>query len=182
MKHALSPNKWFSTGEPAYTPISTPGYWQIESETTVVNGVSTGGGYQSAIDTGTTLIYVPFTVAAAIYAAIPGSMVDVVDTVEGGLGVYYQYPCASTAELKLAIKFAGIAPLSINPVDFNLGKTVLDPTQCIGGIVGLNFPPSTAAPVAIVGDEFLKSHYTVFNFNGTVDGSHSSVGFAALRV
>lgn len=127
----------------------------------------------AAIDTGTTLVYVPSSIAAAIYAAIPGAMLDAQDS---GNGVsYYQYPCTSTTPV--AFTFAGSTnQYTINPKDFNLGRQSMASTNCIGAIIGMDVQDANGQNFAIVGDTFIKSWYSVFSYNA-INGK-PAVGFA----
>ncbi|KAK4700050.1 hypothetical protein P7C70_g6204, partial [Phenoliferia sp. Uapishka_3] len=146
------------TGAIQYTPVTSQTYWQVAAGKAVVNGKSVGTGFGAAIDTGTTLIYVPTAVATAIYAAIPGSSADTVDSSQGG-GTFYYYPCSFAGTI--ALTFAGInGSFGINLADFNIGEGST-PSQCVGGIVGMDFNDAN-----------------VFNFNATASGA-PGVGFAA---
>lgn len=157
------------TGDITYTAVTSQTYWEVSSSGVVVGGSTVGGSFPAAIDTGTTLIYVPTAVATALYAAVPGSSADTTD----GTGYYY-YPCDSTTTL--AISFDG-NPYSIDLADFNLGTA--SGGNCVGGIIGQDMQDSNGDNLAIVGDEFLKSWYTVFNYDGSSSGA-PAVGFAAL--
>ncbi|RDB16724.1 Aspartic protease [Hypsizygus marmoreus] len=107
--------------------------------------------------TGTSLIYVPVAVAAAFYNLIPGS--KKAPQMEPG---YYSFPCSST--LKVSLNFNG-KPFAINMVDFNLGKIGSSTSKdCIGGIIGHTFS-GLAANLAIIGDEFLRSWYSVYDYS-----------------
>jgi hypothetical protein len=70
-----------------------------------------------AVDTGTTLIYVPPRVAASFYKQIPGSE----PAPQFGQG-FYQYPCAADDQLSLALGFNGKG-FKLDVSDFNLGRT-----------------------------------------------------------
>jgi hypothetical protein len=117
----------------------------------------------AAIDTGTTLIYVPENVAESFYEMIPGSSA----APQYGPG-FYTYPCAS--QLDISLSFCGQA-FSVNIFDFNLGRTAAGSPDCVGGILSLgdDFP----SDLAIVGDEFLKSWYSTYDY-----GNGARVGFS----
>ncbi|OBZ70691.1 Aspartic protease [Grifola frondosa] len=117
---------------------------------------------RTAIDTGTTLIYVPDDVAAQFYGLIPGSQ----SAMQYGAG-FYTFPCAGPPIVSLS--FNG-NPFSVHQSDFNLGRTSADSEDCVGGILamGSGFPSN----LAIIGDEFLKSWYSVYDYGG------DRVGFA----
>ncbi|KAK4705578.1 hypothetical protein P7C70_g625, partial [Phenoliferia sp. Uapishka_3] len=185
------------SGSITYTPVTSQTYWEV-SAGAVVGGKAAGSTFPAAIDTGTTLIYVPSAVAQSIYAQIPGASID---TTDSGNGVtYYKYPCSSTTVV--AMSFAGSSKsYSINAQDFNLGG--YSSTLCVGGIIGMNIQDtngqSQSLSVAathrktsgltfrfcpldfgIIGDEFLKSWYSVYNYAAPSTGK-PAVGFAANK-
>ncbi|KAL8292281.1 hypothetical protein RQP46_001747 [Phenoliferia psychrophenolica] len=163
------------TGSFRTTPVTSQTYWQVAANPFVVNGTPVGAGYGAAIDTGTTLIYVPTVVASALYAAIPGASADQSDSLEGGSGTY-QYPCDFAGTI--ALQFAGAeGTFGIDLADFNIGKASSGSNMCIGGIIGMDFQDAAGQNIAIVGDEFLKSWYSTFNYNST--GGAPGVEFAA---
>ncbi|TFL03171.1 aspartic peptidase domain-containing protein [Pterulicium gracile] len=139
-------------------------YWSILMDGVIVNGQRAELNLVAAIDTGTTLIYLPELVAAVFYKLIPGAK----PSTEYG-PEFYTFPCYG-APIQIAFSFEG-QPLSINMMDFNLGRTSASSSECIGGIVSLGrgFPTN----LAIVGDEFLKSWYTTFDYS-----NGGRVGFA----
>ncbi|KAL8276492.1 hypothetical protein RQP46_011093 [Phenoliferia psychrophenolica] len=140
-------------------------YWQVNATPFVVDGVAVGAGYGAAIDTGTTLVYVPTVVAASLYAAIPGASADTADSAESGSSSgTYQYPCNMTTTI--ALTFAG-APgvFSIDLADLSIGQSTQDPSMCIGGIIGMDFSDAAGDNIAIVGDLFLKSWTSVFSYD-----------------
>ncbi|KAJ3489125.1 hypothetical protein NLI96_g2352 [Meripilus lineatus] len=157
-----------TVGPPSWFPVVSRTYWTIS-----MDGLSTGLGVNSTlptklvavIDTGTSLIYLPKDIASDFYQMIPGAKDATADFGEG----FYTYPCSSP--LAISLSFSG-KPFSINMEDFNLGRVDEDSEDdnCVGGILGLGegFDPE----LAIIGDEFLKSWYSVYDYAG------GKVGFA----
>ncbi|KAJ3992647.1 aspartic peptidase domain-containing protein [Lentinula boryana] len=133
-----------ATGPISWFPVSHRAYWSI------------------AIDTGTTFCYFPASIAAEIYAQIPGSK-DASASYGSG---FYTYPCASKVDLGFVF---GDVAFRLHPDDFNLA---INYSECIGGIFAMD---ATEWPsnLAIIGDEFLKSWYSVYDYS---DGGR--VGFA----
>lgn len=153
------------TGSITYTPVTTQSYWEVQSTGSVVNGKAVGQGFKAAIDTGTTLIYLPSSATAALYGAIPGARSDP----EEGSGMY-AYPCSSNPVV--AFSFAGSTnAYTIDLRDFNLGPAE-EQGMCVGGVIAMDIQDGNGEPLAIIGDEFLKSWYSVYNFDGP------KVGFA----
>jgi len=110
---------------------------------------------RQAIDTGTTLIYVPTAVADRFYAQIPGAASAADQFGEG----FYQFPCKTSAVITLS--FNG-KPFGVSMADFNLGKVSSGGSMCVGGVLGIGsgFPDN----LAIVGDAFLKSCTSIHSF------------------
>jgi hypothetical protein len=155
------------TGGISWAPVVSQTYWSVSMTGFSANGNKGNALSQSiigvslagrvlqksstneiqAIDTGTTLIYVPTAIADSFYAQIPGS------ARAGNLGQgFYTFPCKSTASV--SISFANKA-YGISMNDFNLGRTGSGSPNCVGAVlaVGDGFPDN----LAIVGDTFLKS-------------------------
>jgi hypothetical protein len=101
----------------------------------------------AAIDTGSTLIYLPVREAESLYSRIPGSR----RATEYGEAIW-TFPCSSQFELSFRFE---TRTFQIHPWDFNLGRTDVDSNECVGGILGL--PDGFPSDFAIIGDEFLKS-------------------------
>ena len=156
-------NKALYTGAFTYAPVTTQGYWQVLLDSVSVNSapVSSLRNVQSIIDTGTTLILVPYKQAQALYAAIPGSK-SASKTVGDG---FYTFPCSSQATVSLTF---GGRSFNIDPKLFNLGRVSRNSNDCVGAIVGSGWN------FWIVGDRFLQNVYTTF------DLGNNRVGFAQL--
>ncbi|KAI0820010.1 acid protease [Trametes gibbosa] len=134
-------------------------YWSIPMNGTAVNGTQSPANLIAAIDTGTSLVYLPNAAADDFYAMIPGSAAA---SVQYGAG-FYTFPCDTSLTVALILSGQSYA---IHPDDFNLGRLDEESDQCVGGILALGsgFPND----LAIVGDEFLKSWYSVFDYAGRV--------------
>ncbi|KAJ7647390.1 aspartic peptidase domain-containing protein [Roridomyces roridus] len=135
-------------------------YWSVPMNRISVNDTALIDVELIAIiDTGTTLVYFPDDVASDFYSTIPGSK----PAPQYG-SEFYTYPCS--APLDIQFWFGGQS-FDMSNLDFNLGMTALNSPDCVGGILSLDsdgFPPN----LAIIGDEFLKSHYTTFDYDGRV--------------
>ncbi|KAI1795702.1 acid protease [Ganoderma leucocontextum] len=170
---AVGPIRW--------NPVISRTYWSIAlNGLSVNNSQSVPANLTAAIDTGTTLIYLPAELADDFYALIPGSA----SAMQYGAGEqpaytrecaliachkgFYTVPCDTT--MTVALNLHG-ETFAIHPGDFNLGRTDADSNDCVGGILALGngFPPN----LAIIGDEFLKSWYSVFDYSGRVGFARS---------
>ncbi|OCF30926.1 hypothetical protein I316_07452 [Kwoniella heveanensis BCC8398] len=155
------------TGGISWIPVISQTYWSVSMTSFSANGGRSNALSSSligAVDTGTTLIYVPTAIADQFYSQIPGS--SRADQYGDG---FYQYPCKGSANVMLG--FNGKA-FALNPVDFNLGKTSSGSSMCVGAVLAVSdgFPDN----LAIVGDAFLKSWYSIYDYSNGV-----RVGLAA---
>ncbi|EJD02800.1 acid protease [Fomitiporia mediterranea MF3/22] len=150
-------------GAMTWVPVESQTYWTVGLRGVSVNDKLIQTDIYAAIDTGTSLIYVPSAFAENLYNLIPGAK----QSEQFGPGIY-TFPCST--DLEISLNFGG-TNFAINTRDFNLGKTSSNSTDCVGGILapGDSFPDD----LAIVGDEFLKSWYTVYDYS-----NGARVGFA----
>ncbi|OCF32449.1 endopeptidase [Kwoniella heveanensis BCC8398] len=148
-------------------------YWRIPVEALNVQSssitITSTRGYspQAAIDTGTTLIGVPSSVAQSIYSQIPNAEAL---SASSGYDGYYQYPCDTN--VNVTIQFGGLS-YAISNADMNLGSFTRDSSMCTGAFFEMDM--SAAAPIQwIVGASFLKNVYSTFRYNPP------AIGFAEL--
>ncbi|KAI0645549.1 protease [Trametes meyenii] len=151
------------TGSIEYHPVTGTGFWQIGGASLLVGSQTVASGFQTIIDSGTTIIYGPPDEVAALYKAIPGS--QVYDSKNG----FYSFPCNSVPS-NVAFNWGGKS-WTISAVNFNMGR--VSATQCVGAIVGRDM--GLGSKTWLVGDSFMKNLYTAFSFDT------NSVGFAALK-
>ncbi|KAG8988579.1 hypothetical protein FRB90_002676 [Tulasnella sp. 427] len=147
-----------AVGPITWVPVTSMTYWTVSFDGVQVNGNSAAmsKSLSAAVDSGTSLIYVPQSIAAAVYRQIPGSQRA---DQQYGPG-FWTYPC--NAKLNIQFKLGGNL-FALNSVDFNLGKTGSGSSMCVGGIVGMG--DSFPSDLAIFGDEFLKSWYSVYDYS-----------------
>jgi len=171
----------FSIGEldPAYSavsgneriptwPIHSPYRWNVLLDAVIVNDTITvpsttvpNAPSNKAVvlmDSGASYTYAPKQICDAIYSNIAGAAFD------SSLG-YWKIPCS--AEINMALQIGGqvfpIHPLDVNPA------TAVDPTTCIGSFVPQSFSIGNDFDW-LVGDNFLRSVYSVYDF-GDFDSS-----------
>ncbi|KAJ6609854.1 aspartic peptidase domain-containing protein [Mycena sp. CBHHK59/15] len=155
---AIGPIEW--------VPVVSKTYWSVSMDAVAINTTDfVPTEIIAIIDTGTTLIYLPSNVASEFYAMIPGSKPAPQFGPE-----FYTYPCSS--KLDVALSFDGRL-FSISTSDFNLGMTWSNSPDCVGGILSLDQSAGFPQNLAIIGDEFLKSWYTTYDYS---EGTR--VGFA----
>ncbi|KAF8947293.1 hypothetical protein BGZ47_009681 [Haplosporangium gracile] len=167
-----------------WTEVTKAKYWQIDVEDVFVNGkvisLDGKGGkkgkkggrrkIEAIMDTGTTLVIVPETLAGAIHHKIPGAQ---------ELGTSWTLPCdlaftsspspsptssTSKVELQISNKRFGI------PFEDLVREETDTPGICYSGI------QSSAAGFMIIGDVFIKNNYVVF------DQEKQRVGIAPLKI
>ncbi|CCM03103.1 uncharacterized protein FIBRA_05223 [Fibroporia radiculosa] len=139
--------------------VSTRGFWQIGGATALVNGQPVVFGFETIIDSGTTLMYGPPDAVDQVYQSVDGA-------VSLGNGNYV-VPCDSFPAL--AFSWGGKA-FDINPKVLNLGQ-VYD-GYCQSALGGHDF--GLGDNVWLLGDTLMQSVYTAFSVD------KQAVGFASL--
>ncbi|KZV64006.1 Asp-domain-containing protein [Peniophora sp. CONT] len=152
-------------GPITWIPVESQTYWSVSLDAVTAGGNTVRANCVAAIDTGTTLIYLPERLTAAFYRAIGGRPAS-----QYGDG-FWTYPCA--ANLNINFVFGGHG-FSLDPRDFNLGHTSSRSSDCIGAVLSLHSGQGFPDNLAIIGDAFLKSWYSVYDYS---DGAR--VGLAA---
>ncbi|KIO31960.1 hypothetical protein M407DRAFT_67249, partial [Tulasnella calospora MUT 4182] len=155
------------SGEPEYFPL-TPGdasqeYWDIASQGFTYNGnLVTQQPMTATIDSGTALIYIPPSQAAAFYASVlPGTLPDAKGK--------YVFDCANANSIgTVGIMFSSSTVFNINPTQFSVGPYNGDSTKCFGAVVAGDEEDGKA----LVGDAFMNTWYSVFDYG------NMRVGFA----
>ncbi|KAI0256411.1 aspartic peptidase domain-containing protein [Lactifluus subvellereus] len=152
----------WTTGPVTWLPVISKTYWAISMDGLWANGNKAPAKLTAAIDTGTSLIYLPSGLAVAFYGLIPGSK----RATQYGPG-FWTVPCFSVGKVELSF---GGHRFAIHPADFYLGRVSAGSTDCVAGILsmGNGLPPN----LAIIGDEFLKSWYSTYDY-----GNGARVGF-----
>ncbi|KAI0770143.1 acid protease [Fomes fomentarius] len=140
--------------------ISETGFWVIDGASTTVNGKPVLSKQATIIDSGTTLVVVPQSVADTIYNSIGGEMVE-----QG----FYSFQCDSPPTI--GFNWGG-KTWEISTDNINLGLAEEGSGNCVGAIVAQDL--GFGDDVLLLGDAFMKNVYTVFSVD------KNSVGFAEL--
>jgi len=145
-----------TTGPVTWLPVVSRSYWTVSMDGLWAGGARAPTKLTAAIDTGTSLIYVPAALAAAFYALIPGSK----RASQYGPG-FWSVPCYSVTQIELSFD-GGNRRFAIHPDDFYLGRVSAGSTACVAGVlsIGNGLPPN----LAIIGDVFLKSWYSTYDY------------------
>ncbi|KAI8058752.1 endopeptidase [Thamnidium elegans] len=138
------------TGNITWSPIKRKGYWEIDLE-----NIKFGGDYidldpvGAAIDTGSSLIIAPTTIADLINHEI--------GAVKNWAG-QYTVDCSVVPTLpEFCFVFSG-KDFCLKGEDYVL--KVQD--QCISGFMGMDIP-EPAGPLWIIGDVFLRKYYSIYD-------------------
>ncbi|KAI0792846.1 acid protease [Abortiporus biennis] len=151
------------TGSIEYHSVKNTGFWQASSASISVGTKKVVTGFDTIIDSGTTIMYGPPSAVKTFYAAISGS--KVYDSANG----YYSFPCNTPPTVSFSW---GGKTFTVSTANFNLGQTSSGSSSCVGALAGQDL--GLGSNVWLLGDSFMKNVYTAFNF-GT-----NQVGFASL--
>lgn len=108
-------SKYTGSIEP-HAVVRSAGYWEISGASALVGSTAAVSGFNTIIDSGTTIIYGYPSAVATFYSKITGS--QVYDSSEG----YYSYPCDTTQTVGFSW---GGKEWVISPANFNLGEVAL---------------------------------------------------------
>ncbi|KAJ7829548.1 acid protease [Mycena leptocephala] len=142
---------------------SSQGFWQATGAKAKVGSTSAVTGFDTIIDSGTTLMYGPPAAVKKLFAKVSGS--KVYDSTNG----YYSYPCDSPPEI--SFNWGG-SDWTISADNLNLGQTESGSSDCVSSLAAQDL--GLGADVWLLGDAFMKNVYTVFDFD------QEAVGFASL--
>ncbi|KAF9163281.1 hypothetical protein DFQ26_002737 [Actinomortierella ambigua] len=144
-----------------WAPVVKKGYWEIAVDKVQVQGGGKVTDHINAIvDTGTTQIIVPVDIAKHLHARLlPGAK-----HISEGI---YSLPCDTGSMPSLQLTIAG-RQLTLPPSLYTLQE--IAPGRCMSGFAGEEVDGSTW----ILGDVFLRSVYSVFDFE------RNRVGFGTL--
>ncbi|KAF7341606.1 Acid protease [Mycena sanguinolenta] len=155
------------------------GYWLVPGASAKVGSTTAVSGFETIIDSGTTLMYGPPAEVAKLYAKIPGGgpFLPEYGTLNGVLRLggdldiapgLYQYTC--NPEPKISFNWGG-KDWVVSSAYFNLGLTAKGSTKCVGALIGETIIGNN---IWLLGDAFMQNVYTAFDFD------KEAVGFAAL--
>ncbi|KAJ7430774.1 acid protease [Mycena galericulata] len=152
------------SGDIEYNAVdSSGGFWQATGAKALVGGSSAVTGFQTIIDSGTTLMYGPPAAIKKLFAKVSGS--KLFDSTNG----YYSYPCDSPPEISFSW---GGKDWTITAANLNLGTTESGSSDCVSSLAAQDLGLGT--DVWLLGDAFMKNVYTVFDFD------QGAVGFGKL--
>ncbi|KAG8894054.1 hypothetical protein FRB99_001551 [Tulasnella sp. 403] len=144
-------------------------YWNIKAAGFAYGENPIRAPFTAVIDSGTTLIYIPTSHAALLFGTVPGAQMEP----SLGLGVY-SVPCDAKLD-PISVKFGdmtsaliGGTEYTINPADFLVGLVSAGSDRCAYLLTRLHLctGEDLGIDMGILGDEFMKSFYSVFDYEG----------------
>ncbi|KAM6489787.1 acid protease [Amanita muscaria] len=136
---------------------SSSGVWQIGGASISVNGNQVVSGFETTIDSGTTIMYGSPSDVKTFYSKVPGSTL-------------FDFNRMATTRSRATLW--GGKNWAISSFIFVLGETQEGSGQCVGALSGRDL--GLSANVWLLGDRFMKNVYIVFDFGS------NTVGFATL--
>ncbi|KAK7461034.1 hypothetical protein VKT23_008962 [Stygiomarasmius scandens] len=151
------------TGSIEFHSVDTStGFWQITGASIKSGGSTIVSGFETIIDSGTTIMYGPPSQVKTFYSKIGGKLFD-------STNGFYSFPCNNVPSV--AFNWGG-KDWTISADNFNLGTTTSGSSQCVGALAAQDL--GLGSNTWLLGDSFMKNVYSVFSFDRT------AVGFAQL--
>jgi cathepsin D len=152
------------TGDFSFVPVTSQTYWEFKIDdfklaTTSLNWCSKG--CKGIADTGTSLIVGPKTEIDTLNKKLGAQIVN-------GEGIL---DCSKIANLPDFTVVLNGKQFVLTAQEYVLKVEQAGQTQCLSGFAGMDIPPP-AGPLYILGDVFISSYYTQFDFG------NNRVGFA----
>jgi hypothetical protein len=146
-------------GELSYVPLSAETYWQVTADSMTVGGKSITTTMTAIVDSGTSLLAGPVADVKALAATLGATLV---------MNNEYTIDCAkATTAPDFVITLAGKQyTIPASEYIINSGGA------CLLGFVGIDVPNH---PLWIMGDIFMRTYYTVFDYE------NQRVGFAPIN-
>lgn len=155
------------TGTFTFAPLISETYWEFEVTDFQLAGKSMGwcsGGEKchAIADTGTSLIVGPVKEIGELNTKLGAIQV-------GAEAIFTN--CTATANLPSVDVVISGTTFTLTPEDYVLKVSEFGKTICLSGFGGIDLPPNIG-PLYILGDVFIRTYYTQFDFKG------QKVGFA----
>jgi cathepsin D len=154
------------TGTPTFAKLTSETYWQFSVDDFSLRETSLGycgtTGCTAICDTGTSLIAGPSAQVRALNLKL-GAV-----TITNGEAII---DCKLIPVLPNITVTINKTKFSLSPKQYILQETSGNSTECISGFLGLDIP-SPPGPLWILGDVFISSYYSIFDY------ANKQVGFA----
>ncbi|KYR03123.1 cathepsin D [Tieghemostelium lacteum] len=154
------------TGSINYVPLTNETYWNFKMDDFSLSGQSLGfcgaSGCSAIADSGTSLIAGPVDFIQALNSKLGAIEVE-------GEAIFPS--CSVISSLPdVSVTLNGVV-YTLTPQDYVLQITEFGKTSCLSGFMGIQLPPQLGN-LFILGDVFISTYYTVFNYD------QKAVGFA----
>jgi len=163
-------NDEYYTGDISYVPLTEKTYWQFQVADVLYGGASQGycpvGGCKAIADTGTSLIAGPPSAINALNRKL-GAINFI-----GGESVFPN--CNNIWKLPNVTIVLGGKKFDLTPLDYVIQSGNATSGSCISGFLSIDIPAPTG-PLWILGDVFISTYYTVFDYG------KERVGFATSK-
>jgi len=157
----------YYTGEITYTPLTEQTYWQFQFADLLYGGTSQGycpvGGCKAIADTGTSLLAGPSKIISQLNRKL--GAINIV----AGEALFPN--CNNVDKLPVITIVIGAKKYDLTNKDYVLREESGNSTSCISGFLGIDIP-EPVGPLWILGDIFISTYYTVFDYG------NKRVGFA----
>jgi len=158
------------TGDFTYVPVvdmvpGTTGYWEIVLDDVTVNGQSISAAKRGVVDSGTSLMVVPSDEIKNIASIVGAKQLSIIPP----LNREYTIDCSADAP-DIDFQIDG-KTYALTLADYSLDQG--DGQPCLFAFMGQDIP-APVGPLIIMGDVFMRAHYTKF------DVGNKRVGFAQI--
>jgi len=158
----------YFTGDISYVPLTEKTYWQFQVTDILYGGASQGycptGGCKAIADTGTSLIAGPTKLIAELNRKL--GAINII----AGEAIFPN--CDNILKLPAVTFIINGKNYELSPLDYVIQQVTNGTSgECISGFLGIDIPEPTG-PLWILGDVFISTYYTVFDYGA------SRVGFA----
>jgi len=152
------------TGSFNYVPLTSETYWEFQMGSILLGGVNTGycANCNAIADTGTSLIAGPTASISALNTKLGAITIN-------GEGIFPS--CSVISTLPNVTIVINKVSYVLTPEDYVLQVTALGKTECLSGFMGIDIP-APIGPLWIMGDVFISTYYTLFDF------ANNRLGFA----
>lgn len=148
------------TGEFTTVPLTNETYWQFELARITVGSTTVSGSANAIADTGTSLLAGPTSVMTAINKMLGGTSLPTGETI---------LTCSTISSLPIVTINIDGTNFPLTPENYVLQISAEGKTECLSGFIGIDLPPQIG-PLFILGDVFIGTYYTKFDFGNRALG------------
>jgi len=155
------------TGPVTYVPLTSETYWEFKVDDFQLGGTSLAwcnGSCIAIADTGTSLIAGPSSLINKLNQKLGAIVIPITNE-----GIFLD--CNATTKLPNIQVVINKVSFDLAPKDYIVRVSEAGSEVCLSGFLGVDFPPPVNN-LFILGDVFISTYYTVFDFG------KESVGFA----